>query len=167
MTRLWSINGVAVLALALLAASPSASNADEKKAKNRGAARPLQVIMELSSTTNTQLKGALLELTEISVETAFGTASIPLHAVAGMRLPQKDTPTTTVILMNGDHVTGTTELHKLFVHTEWGKAEVEASSVVSIVFADGLTWTVENSLSGERYTLTKQVAQPQQVYYQY
>ncbi len=120
--------------------------------------------MEMASQTNAQLKGRLLEMTELSVETAFGTATIPLHAVAGMRLPQKDSPMTTVLLTNGDSVTGTTELGKLFVDTDWGKAEVDATNVISIVFKEGLTWTLENRLNGERWTL---VEQPQQVYYQY
>jgi hypothetical protein len=157
--------------MALLTASSAVSNADDQllaanPAKKRAAmaTRPLQVTMELASQTNSELKGRLLELTELSVETAFGTATIPLHAVVGMRLPQKDSPMTTVLLTNGDSVTGTTELGKLFVHTDWGKAEVEAANIVSIVFKEGLTWTMETRLNGERWTL---IEQPQQVYYQY
>jgi hypothetical protein len=165
------VNGLAVLTLALLTVSSSVSNADDQlvaanstKKRAAMAARPLQVTMEMASQTNAQLKGRLLEMTELSVETAFGTATIPLHAVLGMRLPQKDSPMTTVLLTNGDSVTGTTELEKLFVHTDWGKAEVDAANVISIVFKEGLTWTLETRLNGERWTL---IEQPQQVYYQY
>lgn len=172
MTRVSSARGLAVLTLAFVTASSSVSNADDQlvlatnSAKRRAAAaaRPLQVTMEMASETNAQLKGRLLEMTELSVETAFGTATIPLHAVVGMRLPQKDSPMTTVLLTNGDSVTGTTELGKLFVHTDWGKAEVDAANVISIVFKEGLTWTLESRLNGERWTL---VEQQQQVYYQY
>jgi len=171
MTRVSRVNGLAVLTLALLTVSSSVSNADDQlvaanstKKRAAMAARPLQVTMEMASQTNAQLKGRLLEMTELSVETAFGTATIPLHAVLGMRLPQKDSPMTTVLLTNGDSVTGTTELEKLFVHTDWGKAEVDAANVISIVFKEGLTWTLETRLNGERWTL---IEQPQQVYYQY
>jgi len=171
MTRVSRVNGLAVLTLALLTVSSSVSNADDQlvaanstKKRAAMAARPLQVTMEMASQTNAQLKGRLLEMTELSVETAFGTATIPLHAVLGMRLPQKDSPMTTVLLTNGDSVTGTTELEKLFVHTDWGKAEVDAANVISIVFKEGLTWTLETRLNGERWTL---IEQPQQDYYQY
>lgn len=171
MTKLPGVKSVAVLTLALMAASQGVCNAEDafvpvSKASARAGKTPLKVIMEMHSETNPHLRGTLLELTELSVETAFGTASIPLHAVAGMRLPSKDEPMTTIILSNGDSVTGKTQLHKLFVQTEWGKAEVDAPSVVAMTFKDGLTWTVETSLAGNRWTLVDQTQAPQ-VYYQY
>ena len=82
MKRLSSASGLAVLTMALLTASSAVSNADDQllaanPAKKRAAmaTRPLQVTMELASQTNSELKGRLLELTELSVETAFGTAT--------------------------------------------------------------------------------------------
>lgn len=169
MTKFSGVKSVAFLALAL-AATTTASAEDVfvpvSKASARIGKTPLKVTMEMRSETNSHLKGTLLELTDVSVETAFGTASIPLHAVAGVRLPTKDEPMTTIVLSNGDSVTGKTDLHKLFVQTDWGKAEVEATGVVSIVFKEGLSWQVETSLAGDRWNLVDQTQQ-QQVYYQY
>lgn len=167
--KILSVNGAAILALALLTMTPAASTAEDqlafaKPTKKTSPSQPLKVTVELASETNSHLKGTLLEIKELSVDTAFGTASIPLHAVAGMRLPQKDSPMTTIILSNGDSVTGTTQLDQLFVQTEWGKAEVSATSVVSIIFVEGLSWTQEAGLKGYRWNLSE--PQPQ-VYYQY
>lgn len=115
------------------------------------AARPLAVTVGL--TNGTDIRGTLADSTELPMRTSFGSASIPLAEVAGIRLASEGNATTTVVLHNGDTITGATELNKIVVDTEWGKAEVNGDSIGSILFAQGLKWTSASGLNGVRWSL--------------
>ena len=133
-------------------AAPAKSQASKKVASSTvRAARPLAVTVGL--TNGTEIRGTLADSTELPMRTSFGSASIPLAEVAGIRLASEGNATTTVVLHNGDTITGATELNKIVVDTEWGKAEVNGDSLGSILFAQGLKWTSASGLNGVRWSL--------------
>jgi hypothetical protein len=68
-------------------------------------------------------------------------------------MAQKGSPTTTVVLHNGDSITGATQVLELTIETEWGKAIVDAPNVSSILFTPGVKWVSQKELSGTRWRL--------------
>lgn len=113
--------------------------------------RSLSVTVELLS--GTELEGTLLEMTELTMKTSFGEASVPLTEVAGVRLAQEGSNSTTVVMHNGDSITGATDLRIVMVETAWGKAEINGPNISSILFSHGLKWTSTSGLGGERWYL--------------
>jgi hypothetical protein len=113
--------------------------------------RPLTVTVGL--TDDTQLTGTLLETSEVSIKTAFGEAAIPLSEVAGIRFPAADDSSTTVVMLNGDSITGATELKFVGIETAWGSAKVNGQSIGTLLFVPGLQWTATTSIGGKRWSL--------------
>lgn len=142
--------------------SKSASS-DEKKAtpKAMPKARPLSVTVDLLS--GTEIEGTLTDTSSLDMQTSFGTANMPLSEVAGIRFASADDPTTTVVMLNGDSVTGATDVQMVTVETEWGVAKINGQSVQSILFVPKVSWNAETGLNGKRWTLVnqKQPAAPQ------
>jgi hypothetical protein len=133
------------------AETPTPAEASEGTEPKTGELRPLSATLYLVS--GTKLEGTLLSATELTMKTSFGEASIPLNEVAGIRLAEAGNGTTTVILHNGDSITGGTELEKLDIVTEWGQAEVNGANISSILFTQGLKWETATGFSGSRWTL--------------
>jgi hypothetical protein len=122
--------------------------------------RPLAATITLSS--GAELRGTLLDETELPMRTSFGQASIPLAEVAGIKMAQEGNSTTTVILHNGDTITGATDLARVNIETEWGKAQINGPNVNAILFTPGLSWVKDDTLTGDRWKLVEQPAQPDQ-----
>ena len=101
------------------------------------------------------LNGVLLDTNNLIVETAFGPASIPLVEVLGIRLSRSATEITTVVLHNGDMITGQVNIRTLMIRTNWGKSEVNGSNLASIFFRKGLAWKSLDLLAGPRWTLVE------------
>jgi len=85
---------------------------------------------------------------------SFGTASIPLSEVAGVRFASANDATTTVVMLNGDSITGATDIKLITVETERGTASVNGPSVASIMFVPGSQWNPQSGLSGKRWSLS-------------
>ena len=120
---------------------------------------PTSVILSLAS--GTEIRGALTDTTSVEMKTSFGQLTLPLAEVAGIKLADEKNATTTVIMHNGDSVTGATDIQRLTVETEWGIATVNGSSVSSILLAPGLKWTSDSGLNGVRWELVEaSAAQP-------
>lgn len=115
---------------------------------------PLPVVVELLDDVR-DLNGSLLDTNDLEVQTAFGVAKMPLKEVLGIRLPRSETDVTTVVLHNGDMITGSVDIENLLVQTSWGKSEVNGGNLASIFFDQGLSWKSLKLLSGERWTLEK------------
>lgn len=109
----------------------------------------ISVVLSNGST----ISGALLNTTELPLKTSFGNVNIPLSVVAGFKMAEKGSPTTTVVLHNGDSITGATQLLELTIETEWGKAIVDSPNVSSILFTPGVRWESQKDLSGTRWRL--------------
>jgi sRNA-binding regulator protein Hfq len=100
-----------------------------------------------------KLSGELTEVDQWNMKTSFGTTNLPLSTVAGMRMAQEGNAITTVVLHNGDNLTGAVQLDQVVIQTEWGRAEINGNHVASILFTPGLKWTSETGLNGMRWKL--------------
>ena len=134
--------------------------ADEKGAKKssgtpiekvKSAARPLNVTADL--TTSASIGGTLVEVDVLLIKTAFGEASVPLSEIAGIRFPQGDDVSTSVVMLNGDSITGATDIKMVTIDTDWGTAKVNGSAIRSILFVPNLQWTATPGISGKRWSL--------------
>ena len=102
---------------------------------------------------DTQLRGQLLSEAQLSMKTSFGDATVPLSEVAGIKLASQGNPATTVILHNGDSITGACDLARVDLQTEWGRAEVQGTAIDSILFIENVSWVSEKGLNGTRWEL--------------
>jgi hypothetical protein len=100
-----------------------------------------------------KIVGELAEVDQWSMKTSFGTTSLPLSTVAGMKMAQEGNATTTVVLHNGDNLTGAVQLDLVVIQTEWGRAEINGNHITSILFTPGLKWISETGLNGMRWKL--------------
>ncbi len=87
------------------------------------------------------------------MKTSFGEASIPMSEIAGIRLPYGDDVSTTVVMLNGDSITGAVDIKQLSIETEWGSANIKGSAIQSILFVPNVQWQPSSNLSGKRWTL--------------
>ena len=115
--------------------------------------RPLTVTATLLD--ETIISGTLIDSTSIAIKTAFGEASIPLSEVAGIRFPGGEDTSTTVVMMNGDSITGATDLKYANVETTWGSAKINGPNVRHLLFVPGLTWQASEGLAGKRWGLSE------------
>lgn len=72
----------------------------------------------------------------------MGTAQEPAKAIP------------TVVMLNGDSITGATDIKLITVETEWGTASVNGPSIASIMFIPGLKWNSGTGLNGKRWSLS-------------
>ena len=73
--------------------------------------------------------------------------------VAGIRFASANDATTTVVMLNGDSITGATDVKLITVETEWGTASINGPSISSIMFVPGLKWNPQSGLNGKRWSL--------------
>ena len=104
---------------------------------------------------NMELEGAPVDLEEIKMNSIFGEASIPLHTFAGIRFAQKPQEQSTIVLLNGDALTGEIALSEVKCIAEWGEAKVNVPHIVSIVFRPNLSWSSVATPGGQRWQLKK------------
>lgn len=115
--------------------------------------RPLTVSAGLVD--DTVISGTLIDSTSIAIKTAFGEASIPLSEVAGIRFPGGDDNSTTIVMLNGDSITGATDLKFASVETTWGSAKINGPNIETMLFVPGLTWQSSEGLAGKRWGLVE------------
>jgi hypothetical protein len=102
---------------------------------------------------NTIITGTLTETNSFSIKTAFGVAELPLSEVAGVRFPRNDDTSTTVVMLNGDSITGATDVKFATVETTWGSAKINGQSIASMLMVPGLTWQSTDVLGTKRWQL--------------
>ncbi len=134
-----------------------ASDADIRTATPK--IRPLSVTVDLVSST--AVVGTLTDITNLDMQTSFGTANIPLSEVAAVRFATSEEATTTVVMLNGDSITGATDVKLVTVETEWGSASINGQSIKSIMFVPNVVWSPNTGLNGKRWVLVsdKQAAE--------
>lgn len=113
--------------------------------------RPLTVVAELSG--GNRLSGTLVNTDQLSMKTSFGEASIPLSEVAGLRLASGEDVSTTVVMLNGDSITGAVDMKQITIETDWGTANVKGSAILALLFVPNVQWQASVNLSGRRWTL--------------
>ena len=114
------------------------------------------IVVELAKDDRV-LNGELLDVEDLKLQTAFGVAAIPKEEILAIRLAREVGDFTTVVLHNGDMITGDVEIGSLMVLTRWGRSEVNGSSLASIFFREGLTWKKLKLLAGERWTVEEAI----------
>lgn len=107
-----------------------------------------------------KINGTLTEATLLPVRLTFGEVQISYADIAGIKLASPEDPSTTIILKNGDSITGATDLKSLSVDTEWGNASIKGSSIVSILFLPDLKWNATMALNGKRWSLVDTKSSP-------
>lgn len=130
--------------------TPSASVIRSSSSINRKL-QPHSVTINL--TDGMKLTGELTEVDQWSMKTTFGSTNLPLSTVAGIRMAQEGNAITTVVLHNGDNLTGAIQLDLVVIQTEWGRAEINGNHIASILFTPGLKWSSETGLNGMRWKL--------------
>lgn len=129
-------------------AKPTASG----EAQSKPTVRPITVSVSLVDDSTT-ITGTLTETTSLSIKTAFGIAELPLNEVAGVRFPRGDDTSTTVVMLNGDSITGATDLKFATVETSWGSAKINGQSIASMMMVPGLAWQSVDILGSKRWQL--------------
>ncbi len=102
------------------------------------------------------LEGSPTGVDSLTMASLFGEATIPLDTIAGIRFAQKTTEQSTVVLLNGDALTGDISLTELKFFAEWGQATVNVSHIVSVVFRPDLSWSSVSTPNGNRWQLKKE-----------
>lgn len=131
----------------------------EPKSSSDKRVRPLTVSVQLLR-SDLIITGALTDSNLLALRTAFGEASIPLSEVAGVRFPSGQDTSTTLVMLNGDSITGASDVKSITVETEWGSAKVNGENISSMMFVPGLEWQSVKGLNGTRWTLTEAKAKP-------
>ncbi len=126
-------------------ANPKISKPQEPKI------RPLTVNIELLSQAS--IAGTMTEANQIDIKTAFGVATIPMSEIAGIRLATAQDASTTIVMLNGDSITGATDIKQITIDTEWGSARINGSAIQAILFVPDLKWVNSNSINGRRWFL--------------
>lgn len=119
--------------------------------KVEASSRPLNVTIELLN--GNLITGTLVEADVVNIKTAFGEAAIPLSEIAGIRFATREDVTTTVVMINGDSITGATDVKLVTVETDWGTAKINGSSIQSLMLIPNLKWQSSNGVSGKRWSL--------------
>jgi hypothetical protein len=112
-------------------------------------------LMKMKLKKGLELKGSPVDLEEINVNTLFGAVDIPIHTIAGIRFAQDANEQSTIVLLNGDAITGDITMSGFDFVSSWGKASVNVGNLVSIVFRDDLAWSGVNTPNGRRWRLTR------------
>jgi hypothetical protein len=100
-----------------------------------------------------KVSGVINDLTAIPFQLSFGAVEIDLALIAGVKFASAEDSTTTVILNNGDSVTGATTLKQLTVDTDWGQAKINGTTISSILFIPDLKWNASMTMTGKRWNL--------------
>ena len=101
------------------------------------------------------LQGAPVGMENVELISIIGKVTIPVHTVAGIRFPQKPGEPATVVLHNGDALTGELAMPSVKVISQWGEATVNANELVYANFARNLSWTTDIAMNGgNRWRLT-------------
>ena len=111
--------------------------------------------MKIKLRGDMELSGTPMDVDSITVNSLFGQAKLPIHTVAGVRFAQKADEQTTIVLQNGDVITGELGMENLKIVSEWGEATVNIPHIETIVFRSDLAWTPVNTGGGTRWRLTK------------
>lgn len=142
-------------ALLLLAADATAQTGTNASAATGEKEKIVSGNMKLLLRNKLELSGTPVDLEAIDMNSLFGNAKIPLHTIAGIRFAQGGNEQTTVVLLNGDALTGDINLSDVDIVSEWGEAKVNVAHLVSIVFRHDLAWSAVATPNGKRWRLTK------------
>ena len=143
---------IALAAACLMFATANAQESESTPSTNE---KIVGGAMKMTLQNKLELSGTPVDLEAIEMSSLFGEAKIPLHTIAGIRFAQGPEEQTTVVLLNGDALTGDINLADINFVSDWGEAKVNVAHVVSVVFRDDLAWSGVATPNGKRWRLTK------------
>jgi hypothetical protein len=146
---------VVMLAALLMFANTVTAQESGGESDINGNQRVVSGGMKITLKDKLELHGTPIDLEMIKMSSLIGDAKIPLHTIAGIRFAQGPEEQTTVVLLNGDAITGDIHLTDIEFVSEWGQAKVHVTQLVSVVFRDDLVWSGITTPNGKRWRLTK------------
>ena len=100
-----------------------------------------------------KLTGELTEVDQWTMKTTFGTTNLPLSTVAGIRMAQEGNAMTTVVLHNGDNLTGAITARSGRDSDRMGPSRNQRQPRGFDLVHAGLKWSSETGLNGMRWKL--------------
>ena len=146
---------MALTAACLMFANSANAQESDSNSPPSGGEKIVGSSMKMTLQNKLELSGTPVDLEAIEMSSLFGEAKIPLHTIAGIRFAQGPEEQTTVVLLNGDALTGYINLADINFVSDWGEAKVNVAHVVSVVFRDDLAWSGVATPNGKRWRLTK------------
>ena len=99
------------------------------------------------------IAGGIEGLTSVSLGTKFGKFEFPFEEIAGIRFNIDEQKNAMVVLINGDSMTGSVEMKKVSVVTDWGKADIEISHLESITMTPESRFRNSSTGFGPRWNM--------------
>lgn len=104
---------------------------------------------------NDNLAGTIVDLDTLKVETEFGTVSIPMAKVDGIKLHSDAKDNAVIAFKNGDLVTGKLVLDVVKLKTEWGTAHINTNKVETVTNARNARFYSDTSTGKAVWRFTK------------
>ncbi len=112
-------------------------------------------LMTLKLREGLELKGNTVEMDNVKMTSLIGEVDVPINTIAGIRFAQQPGEQTTLVLLNGDAITGDLALTDVKFVSNWGEAKVNIGHLESIVFRPDFAWSEVGTPNGKRWRLTK------------
>ena len=136
---------VALVAVPMILAS---ANAQELAAPDSG-----KVYVAVSR--NNDLTGAIVELDTLKVESAFGSVSIPMTKVDGIKMHADAKDNAVIAFKNGDLLTGKVILDVVKLKTQWGTAHINTEKIETITYSKASRFFSDTSTGKAVWRFTK------------
>lgn len=147
------IQGVCQIAIILAALSPMAFGQDDDTENKDTTVTSGSIIIQIRD--GIEIEGTPVGVESVSVNSLFGEAKIPIHTIAGIHFGDNDKSESTIVLLNGDALTGEITLSEMACIADWGEAKINVQSIESIVFRRDLKWSSIDTPNGRRWQLKK------------
>jgi len=118
-------------------------------------AAPVSGKVFVSIERNNDLSGAILDLEALKVETAFGSVSIPMTKIDGIKMHADAKDNAVIAFKNGDLVTGKVILEVVKLKTEWGTAHINTEKVETITNSKASRFFSDTSTGKSVWRFTK------------
>ena len=104
---------------------------------------------------NNDLSGAIVDLEALKVETAFGSVSIPMAKIDGIKMHADAKDNAVIAFKNGDLVTGKVVLDTVKLKTEWGTAHINTDKIETITDSQNARFYSDTSTGKAVWRFTK------------
>ncbi len=102
---------------------------------------------------NRTMSGSIDGFDQFEIETRFGKVSMPMDQVAGIKFHTDTKDSAVVVMSNGDSVTGIPTIPAVKLKTDWGQADIEPKSIVSLTTTANARFSQSSGDFGSRWNL--------------
>ena len=99
------------------------------------------------------MAGGIDGFDRFEIETKFGTVSMPMDQVAGIKFHIDGKDSAVVVMDNGDTVTGVPSIPAVRLQTDWGQADIEPEYMNALTTTSNARFVQENTDFGLRWQL--------------